>query len=139
MSVQLKIRSGRTLVDHDKVTCPEIVRDASGTWIACAHDDHKQDERESERKERLEQRAERIEQDNPSLLTADTQVENGPKRTARPCACGCGETTKVGHFLAGHDAKLKSRLMKMVREGDETERVVGASGMEARGWLHFLN
>lgn len=139
MSVQLKIRSGRVLVDHDKVECPEIVRDAEGTWIACSHDDHKQDERESERKARLETLAQQVESENPSMFAPAEVNGTGPKRTPRSCECGCGEQTKVGRFVAGHDAKLKSRLLKMAREGDtQTERIVGATGLEQRNWIHFL-
>jgi hypothetical protein len=30
------------------------------------------------------------------------------------CACGCGETTKRGKFLQGHDQKLRKQLEEKV-------------------------
>ena len=34
------------------------------------------------------------------------------KLDPKPCACGCGETTKTGQFLPGHDQKLRSAIEK---------------------------
>lgn len=31
-------------------------------------------------------------------------------RTGNPCACGCGQATKGGRFLPGHDAKLRATI-----------------------------
>jgi hypothetical protein len=39
-------------------------------------------------------------------------------RTPRRCLCSCGETTKGGAFLPGHDAKLRSELVAQIRKGD---------------------
>lgn len=54
-------------------------------------------------------------------------------RTPRPatgnCEC-CGEPTRGGRFLPGHDARLKSRLRKASAEGD----VEATSELELRGW-----
>lgn len=62
----------------------------------------------------------------------DRPQEKKP-RVPRPAvgACGCcGEPTKGGQFLPGHDAKLKSRLREAAKGGD-----VGASAeLERRGW-----
>lgn len=38
---------------------------------------------------------------------------------SRPCACGCGEYTKGGEFRPGHDAKLRSKYLKRIEEGEE--------------------
>lgn len=32
----------------------------------------------------------------------------------KPCACGCGNTTKTGTFLPGHDQKLRSAIEQEV-------------------------
>jgi len=39
-------------------------------------------------------------------------------RTARPCLCSCGGTTRGGRFLPGHDAKLRSELVAQIKKGD---------------------
>lgn len=36
------------------------------------------------------------------------------KRTHKPCACRCGETTAGGHFLPGHDTKTLSAIVELV-------------------------
>jgi hypothetical protein len=41
------------------------------------------------------------------------------KAEPRACACGCGEMTNGGLFRPGHDAKLRSRLLKAIDAGDE--------------------
>jgi len=46
------------------------------------------------------------------------------------CACGCGRAVAPGReFVHGHDAKLRSRLVGAVREGDAAR-----SELERRGW-----
>lgn len=57
-----------------------------------------------------------------------------PKAQPRECLCGCGNTTKGGSFLQGHDAKYKSEL---VRRGLQEEPKALAE-LEARGWTKFL-
>ena len=62
----------------------------------------------------------------------DRPLEKKP-RTPRPsvgaCEC-CGEPTKGGKFLPGHDAKMKSRLRAAAKQGD-----LGAQAeLEQRGW-----
>ncbi|OOZ43242.1 hypothetical protein [Solemya velum gill symbiont] len=32
----------------------------------------------------------------------------------KPCACGCGQTTKTGTFLPGHDQKLRAAIEREV-------------------------
>jgi precorrin-8X/cobalt-precorrin-8 methylmutase len=41
-----------------------------------------------------------------------------PRRGLRPCECGCG-LEGPGRFRPGHDAKLRSRLIKAVAGGDQ--------------------
>jgi hypothetical protein len=41
------------------------------------------------------------------------------KAEPRECECGCGEMTNGGLFRPGHDAKLRSRLLKAIDAGDE--------------------
>lgn len=68
---------------------------------------------------------------------ATSSIAMGP----RPCACGCGGTViskavKV-RFLQGHDAKLKSRLLKQFRNPDLTseQREEAKQELADWGWL----
>lgn len=48
----------------------------------------------------------------------------------------CGEETKGGLFVSGHDAKLKSELAKTVQgDGRKADRVAAAAELIARGWV----
>lgn len=49
------------------------------------------------------------------------RVARKPKEPAK-CECGCGKLTKGGHFLPGHDARLKSRLKKSAADGNEAAK-----------------
>lgn len=40
-----------------------------------------------------------------------------PRPTSGNCLC-CGQPTKGGRFAVGHDAKLASQLLKLVKQGD---------------------
>src|ERR1700742_5217582 len=51
------------------------------------------------------------------------------------CECGCGETTNGGRFRPGHDAKLKSQLIKEALGGSKR----AATKLEALGWTKFLD
>jgi predicted nuclease with RNAse H fold len=77
------------------------------------------------------------------LIVLPTRVPPGPyARCAAPaedaavplirfCACGCGAEVRAGReFRSGHDAKLKSRLLRAVREGDAAR-----TELERREWL----
>lgn len=44
-----------------------------------------------------------------------------PSRLARSCECGCG-VEGPGRFRPGHDAKLRSRLMRSLAAGDDEAR-----------------
>lgn len=52
---------------------------------------------------------------------------------SRQCLCGCGGLPKAGRFLPGHDAKLKSALLRWIRDGDESAR----DALCRMGWGHF--
>jgi hypothetical protein len=61
-----------------------------------------------------------------------------PKAKAPPpaCLCGCGATTGGDRFVAGHDAKLKSALLKAFRaEGLSAEQ---QALVEQLDWGRFL-
>jgi hypothetical protein len=55
----------------------------------------------------------------------------------RPCECGCGAEVR-SRFLPGHDAKLKSRLLREARSSDPILRLPAKLDLERRGWLKFL-
>ena len=40
------------------------------------------------------------------------------------CACGCGGTTKGGHWLPGHDAKLISAILEAIGGHTPLRRLV---------------
>jgi hypothetical protein len=70
-------------------------------------------------------------QKTSSKKTAKTPVADAPK-----CMCGCGEKTRGGRFLPGHDARLKGRLQKKFRDtglnAQEKELV------NSLGWMRFM-
>jgi hypothetical protein len=56
-----------------------------------------------------------------------------PRSTAaRLCECGCGAMARR-RFLPGHDAKLRSRLVRTAREGSDARR-----DLERLGWSRFI-
>lgn len=59
--------------------------------------------------------------------------DNGSPPTGRKCRCGCGAPV-ARRFLPGHDAKLKSRLVKEARNGSEAAR----QELREEGWEHFI-
>lgn len=46
------------------------------------------------------------------------------------CGCGCGSLTSGNEFKQGHDMKLKSRLLKAARAGDEE----ALTELQRRNW-----
>jgi hypothetical protein len=58
------------------------------------------------------------------------------RKQPRPCGCGCEVTTGGGTFVPGHDAKLRSRLLRALRGTDEgtTPESEAAALAELRGW-----
>lgn len=55
---------------------------------------------------------------NPAVKEARAAVAQ--RASAPQCECGCGGVTKGGKFQPGHDAKLKSSLLRRAAGGDET-------------------
>lgn len=61
-----------------------------------------------------------------------------PKKAPSPCECGCGTEVK-GRFAPGHDAKLKSALIKIaIESADLTEVEKAEKDLQSRGWMKFL-
>lgn len=59
-----------------------------------------------------------------------------------PCECGCGQLTGGGRFIPGHDAKLKSALIKAARavNGETLEQsAVAWERIEKLGWAHLFD
>ena len=59
-----------------------------------------------------------------------------PEELRPYCVCGCGEQTKGGQFIPGHDARHKSNLINEVLAGGNDE---AEAELERRGWTKFLN
>ena len=77
--------------------------------------------------------------DKLEAMRGNKAKKRGPRKSApvRPkvgsCEC-CGEATRGGRFLPGHDAKLASALKQRVRCGDNA----AYEEMKQRGWLKKL-
>ncbi len=46
------------------------------------------------------------------------------KKIPKPCGCGCGEMTKGGQFIPGHDAKLLSAIIQSVGGLENLRRII---------------
>lgn len=73
--------------------------------------------------------------DEDVLLDAMIKAKRTPRAKSEPrtpgaCEC-CGEPTKGGRFLPGHDAKLKSVLRARVKHHNDQE---AKAELERRGW-----
>lgn len=55
------------------------------------------------------------------------------------CGCGCGEQTKGGKFLAGHETRFRKRLDDAVGSPQLLERLVAAGQMYADGKMSLDN
>jgi hypothetical protein len=55
------------------------------------------------------------------------------------CACGCGQQTKGGTFLPGHDAKLRARIEESVGGLLQLNELVGAAQRFASGQLSAVD
>lgn len=63
-------------------------------------------------------------------------MENKVKtQEPRRCECGCGALTSGARFRQGHDAKLKSTLIKAALAGSQRS----ISKLEKLGWSKFLD
>ncbi|WP_239341498.1 hypothetical protein [Frankia sp. CiP3] len=75
-------------------------------------------------------------------MTTNTE---GTGKAPRTCECGCGATV-VRRFAVGHDAKLKSQLIKTILAGEapNTNREAKVAGRDAAkrlaalGWAAHL-
>lgn len=54
------------------------------------------------------------------------------------CGCGCGEAVKK-RFRPGHDARLKSILLDVARNGSRTQAERAAWTMVEAGWSRFVD
>lgn len=77
-------------------------------------------------------------EDQLGALTAAKQSKRQkapsvPRPKTRACEC-CGEPTKGGRFLPGHDARLGSALVARVKSGDKK----AYEELKARNWLKKL-
>lgn len=59
----------------------------------------------------------------------------GRQTDRSPCACGCGQSTKGGAFLPGHDAKLRATIEQSVGGLLPLERFVEAARQFVAGRL----
>lgn len=88
----------------------------------------------AERARRVREQAELIRRglDPNEIDEFERPLEKKP-RVPRPavgsCEC-CGEPTRGGRFLPGHDARLAARLVARIKSGDPTAR----EEMVSRGW-----
>lgn len=80
--------------------------------------------REAADREKAEKRAE----EEGQVAAGTRRPRNG--KTPQPCQ-HCGEMTKGGLFVMGHDAKLKGILMRAGADGD----VVSIVELKLRGWF----
>ena len=63
-------------------------------------------------------------------------MKTNTKKSKTPkCECGCGETTKGGRFVPGHDAKLKSALVAAALAGSKR----ATTRLQKLGWEKFLD
>lgn len=64
----------------------------------------------------------------------DTGIPPPPRarggKSPRDCECACGGKTRGGRFIPGHDAKLKSVLLKKSAGGD----TAATDELRRRGW-----
>lgn len=54
------------------------------------------------------------------------------------CLCACGSTTKGGRFMPGHDAKLKSALVKTAKDGTTATKAKARTRLVELGWEKYL-
>lgn len=63
------------------------------------------------------------------------------KSAPRACECGCGGITSGGMFLPGHDAKMRSALLRQIRGTDEgtTEESEAAALAKLQGYAKLAH
>lgn len=60
------------------------------------------------------------------------------KKEPQNCLCECGEQTRGGKFLPGHDAKLKARLVDACKSDKERISGKAKARLEELGWGNFI-
>lgn len=110
--------------NHDE--CGQLGRLREG-WIACADPSHDEEDRLSFLVRAVSSMP--VEEDAP--IRGGRSIIKAP----RQCMCGCGDITKGGRFLPGHDARLKSNLLTEARAGSDQAR----ERMAELGWERFLD
>lgn len=91
------------------------------------------EDRAAREAEKARRRAEEAERARERGEEPPTSTKAG--KTPQKCHCGCGEMTKGGRFLMGHDMKLKGSLFRVAREGvHQPSRVRCTVELLARGW-----
>ena len=71
-------------------------------------------------------------------MVVDFSADAGAKdeeKTVSLCACGCGEPTRAGTFLPGHDANLRAAIEESVGGLLPLDRLVEAAREFAAGQL----
>jgi len=137
--VTVNMRTALVSGYHEKgEECPELFRARSGEWVACNHDSHVEPFGETASAEELRRRH-LIEEVLPGLVDKYVTLESEstekkpargnqqssssgqrkrPGKTPRDCVCGCGEQTKGGRFVPGHDAKMRGKLIRAAQNTD---------------------
>jgi hypothetical protein len=70
---------------------------------------------------------------DPDEVTEVPKTDRVVPLQGRECECGCGAAVRA-RFLPGHDARLKSQLVREARAGDIEAKL----RLERLGWLRFL-
>jgi hypothetical protein len=83
--------------------------------------------------ERIDELMDRLDQLSLAKKKSAPRKKAPPRSTSGKCEC-CGEPTRGGRFLPGHDAKLASALKKRVESGD----MEAYAEMKRRNWLSKL-
>lgn len=68
-------------------------------------------------------------QDYARTLDEDVQVVYGDLRAPKECGCGCGEMTKGGRFLPGHDRRFYVLAEKAKMGDPESMKVIARVGI----------
>jgi hypothetical protein len=62
-----------------------------------------------------------------------------PLGEAKPCQCGCGSLASPGsRFIPGHDAKLKARLKRQVKDPNPVVRIMAVARVRELGWEQYI-
>lgn len=118
----------------------------SSTWTLCACDCHEQTQDQLRaiahelHSKTTEGRARMSAKPTTKKSTAArTKTSTTAARAPKACMCECGDNTKGGRFLPGHDAKLKSSLQGAHREArTKRERDKIETAFHSLKWGKFI-